>query len=244
MVMNEAALRKLFLAVVLALAVITSEGCRSQGTPAVPPAEGRERRLRDIGKAISEYRRIHGGLSPVVSVPPGIQHSWRAIITPYFANDSWQPDYRVWEDWQSPHNRDALEDRRMQFYFSCPTEFFSFSRPFPYAFTSYLMLVRSSAESDPGTEGSLPPHAVLVVESGRCGIRFAEPRDLHWETLWQGDSPFGEGKLNSLHPGVVKALRVDGEVIDIPKDIGNDELRELLNGTGEEQYGRSLVGSR
>jgi len=32
----------------------------------------------------------------------------------------------------------------------------------------------------------------------------------------------------------VKALRVDGEVIDIPKDVRDTELRELLNGTGEE----------
>ncbi|MHC4178217.1 MAG: hypothetical protein ACYSWU_11965 [Planctomycetota bacterium] len=77
----------------------------------------------------------------------------------------------------------------------------------------------------------MPPDAVLIVECAKSGIKHAEPRDLHWETLWEGDSPFGKGKLNSFHPNVVKALRVDGKVIDISKNISKERLRELLMGT-------------
>ncbi len=99
-----------------------------------------------------------------------------------------------------------------------------------YSFTTYLMLVRPADED--GKTQTLSPDAVLVVESANCGIGIAEPSDLRWETLWEGDSPFGKGKLNSMHPDVVKALRVDGEVIDIPKKIGKTELRKLLNGSG------------
>ena len=77
----------------------------------------------------------------------------------------------------------------------------------------------------------LAPDAVLIVESADCGVEFAEPRDLHWEDLWTGDSPFGKGKLNSHHPNVVNALRADGRVIEIPKDISTGDLRKLLLGT-------------
>jgi hypothetical protein len=82
-----------------------------------------------------------------------------------------------------------------------------------------------------GSIDALPSDAVIVVESAQCGVRWAEPRDLPWDELWKGDSPFGKGKLNSLHPDVVKALQADGKVIDIPKTIGKDELRGLLNGS-------------
>jgi hypothetical protein len=82
-----------------------------------------------------------------------------------------------------------------------------------------------------GAVDSANPNAVIIVESAYCCVKWAEPRDLLWEDLWKDDSPFGKGKLNSVHPGVVKALRADGTVIDIPKDIGKTELELLLNGT-------------
>ena len=46
----------------------------------------------------------------------------------------------------------------------------------------------------------------------------------------RADSPFGVGRLNSRHAKVVKALRADGKVIDIPKDIAKADLRKLLLG--------------
>jgi len=136
------------------------------------------------------------------------------------------------ESWDSPHNLGALPEFGTQIHFSCPAEVRRGPAPFP--FTSYLMLVRSpasSAEKRSAPASSLPPDAVLIVESADCGIKFAEPRDLPWETLWEGASPFGKGKLNSFHPRVVKALRGDGKVIDIPKSIDKQDLQKLLMGT-------------
>jgi hypothetical protein len=76
---------------------------------------------------------------------------------------------------------------------------------------------------------------VVIVESLDSGIEFAEPRDLLWDDLWKGPSPFGPGKLNSPHPDVVKALRVDGKVIDIPKRLSKEETRKLLMGSAATQ---------
>lgn len=214
--------------------VATLAGCGGQkGTPAQPPEEACERYLRDIGDAIAQYTKIHGALPAVVSGPNASEHSWRMAIMPYLdRSDLGKLDYRMYERWDSPHNRDALVERPIQFYFSCPAE--RRNGPFPYPFTSYLMLVRgpgTPSERDEVTVPILPPDAVLIVESACCAIPFAEPRDLAWDDLWKGPSPFGKGMLNSLHPTVVKALRADGKVIDIPKDINGRDLQKLLAGT-------------
>jgi hypothetical protein len=97
--------------------------------------------------------------------------------------------------------------------------------PFAAHYITYLMLVRP----DPTT--TLPDDAVIVVESLGCGIRVQEPRDICLDDLLKSDCPFGIGRLNSAHPEVVKALRADGKVIDIPKDINKGRLRKLLLGS-------------
>jgi hypothetical protein len=96
------------------------------------------------------------------------------------------------------------------------------------------MLVRpdsAALDKNSGDAAPLPDDAVLIVESVGCRIEYGEPRDLRIEALFEGDSAFGVGKLNSLHPRVVRALRVDGKVIDIPKNISREDLRKLLEGT-------------
>jgi hypothetical protein len=195
--------------------------CDSGESPEIPPDKGCEYHLRDIGTAIAKYHRIHKDLPAVVLGPDGLQHSWRALIAPYILERYWEIDYRINESWDSPHNRKTLSNFNLQYSFCCASDRHG---SYPYPYTSYLMLVR------PAKMYPLPSDAILIVESAKSGIKYAEPRDLLWEDLWKGDSPFGIGKLYSLHPKVVKALRVDGKVIDIPKDIDNDSLRKLLQG--------------
>jgi hypothetical protein len=138
-------------------------------------------------------------------------------------------DYRFDEPWDSDHNRTCVLTSTLPSYYTCPLE----SNLAEYPFATYVMLVRPvlpSAEGNVAPGSPLPEDAVIVVESANCAIECGEPRDLDWNILWQGDSPFGLGKLNSFHTGIVKAIRLDGKVIDIPKDISNAELRQLLNG--------------
>lgn len=81
-----------------------------------------------------------------------------------------------------------------------------------------------------GQQQALPPNAVVIVESANCEIGIAEPRDISWDSLWEGRSPYGKGKLNSMHPEVVKGIRVDGTIIDIPKRLDREDLKMFLNG--------------
>ena len=216
-----------------AIAIVGS-GCASSGTPQMPPDRVcGEVLLRTLGEAIVQYRTEHGDLPPVVSRPGGLQHSWRALLAPTWVVRCDHPDridYCFDEPWDSPHNRDALRVSTLFCRYTCPLE----NPTEGYNLASYVMMVRPAVK-DPSTgrlaQPALPDDAVLIVESANCGIEYGEPRDLDWDTLWQGDSPFGPGKLNSLHDGVVKAVRVDGKVIDIPKNLPKEKLRKLLSGS-------------
>jgi hypothetical protein len=185
-----------------------------------------------LGKAIKDYRLKHGDVPQVMSGSGGI-YSWRVLLAPYMlAHTDHQEniDYRFNEAWDSPHNRKTFRNSWLLGSLTCPLE-----NPLgDYPYVSYVMLVRPKA-STPATEhsekASLSSKAILIVESVQCGIEYTEPKDLDWNTLWKDDSPFGLGKLHSLHSSVVKAIRADGEVIEIPKSISKDNLRKLLNGS-------------
>ncbi|NQU23070.1 MAG: DUF1559 domain-containing protein [Candidatus Nealsonbacteria bacterium] len=207
-------------------------GCH-RGAKEASPEVSCHWNLELLGKGVTGYRSAHGELPQVSIGPKGDEHSWRVLVVPcVFPEQSGiTSSYRLDQPWDSEDNRDALWPGFLEnFVHSCPLD------PSPTEdrfFTSYLMLVRPSVRDSETGEmkaASLAPDAVLVVESVNCGIEFAEPRDLPWDDLWEGDSPFGKAKLNSLHRDVVMALRVDGKVIEIPKDITKKDLRKLLSG--------------
>lgn len=194
----------------------------------IPHDEVCRRWLVNLGVAIAEYRDDTDRLPHDIKGPAGFQESWRLRLVPYnqqMRELAEELDYRREEPWDSPHNLQEAELACRGLY-ACWVEWPREERPF----ATYLMLIRPDRQG-PNVAMSLPDDAVLVVESAGCGIGCFEPRDLRWGDLWKGDSPFGIGKLHSRHPDYVRALRVDGEVIDIPKDIDNESLRKLLNGS-------------
>jgi hypothetical protein len=205
-------------------------GCQRPGRQASPETSC-QWNLGYLGKGIAGYRSVHGELPQVFVGPEGYKHSWRTLVVPYVFPEQSATTYHFDQPWDSQNNREALS-RFLDFsVHRCPLDPSPAGHPF---FTSYLMLVRPPVKDSATGEmraAILATDAVLVVESVDCGVQFAEPRDLPWEDLWKDDSPFGKGKLNSLHPRVVKALRADGKVIDIPKDITKEGLRKLLTGT-------------
>lgn len=194
------------------------------------PEDSCERNLQLVAKGIAGYRNAHGDLPQFLVGAKGDKHSWRTLVIPYIFPERSATSYHFDQPWDSSDNRKALWPGFLElFVHRCPLD----PSPGP-SLTSYLMLVRAPVKDSETGEMKTPPlasDAVLVVESVDSGVQFAEPRDLPWDDLWKGDSPFGKGKLNSLHPKVVKALRVDGKVIDIPKDITKEDLRKLLAGT-------------
>lgn len=194
----------------------------------MPHDEVCRRNLTYLGIATTRYRNDTGDLPHDVKSSTGFTESWRLRLIPYYHGimELGKPlDYRCEEPWDSPHNLDKAERVCLLFY-SCWVKWPREERPF----ATYVMLIRPDRQGPNGAM-SLPDDAVLVVESAGCGIGCFEPKDLHWDDLWKGDSPFGVGKLNSRHADYVRALRVDGEVIEIRKDISKEDLRKLLNGT-------------
>jgi len=206
-------------------------------SPETPPDKVCDHRLARLAKAIAEYKTKNGYLPQRIISRTGHSHSWRILIAPYLmSGNSQRFAYRVDELWSSPHNRQQFLNC-VPCAFACPLE----ATRIDYPFVSYLMLDRTKKEDFKGESGEvfdgsrLPDDAVLIVESAFCEIECGEPRDIELESLFAAGSPFGVGRLNSLHPKVVKAIRVDGELIEIPKDLPKEELRKLLAGNATPQ---------
>jgi hypothetical protein len=206
-------------------------GCQHGHREATPEVSCQQN-LELLGKGIAGYRNVHGELPQRFVGPEGDEHSWRTLVVPYVLPGRSPTSYQFDEPWDSQNNRKAFWPGFLEsFVHRCPLDPAPIGDPF---FTSYLMLVRppvKDSETGETRAATLANDAVLIVESVDSGIGFAEPRDLPWEDLWSGDSAFGKGKLNARHSKVVKALRVDGKVIDIPRDISEENLRKLLGGS-------------
>ena len=198
----------------------------------MPPDRVCKLRLQELHEVIMEYRKEHGRLPPPKSSPEGQECSWRVLVAPYITAKWDTPcpfPYQFDKSWDDPHNRKLPLSLLLNA--TCPYE----GDFIGYPFVSYLMLVRPGMEelNSDGAPFELPDDAVLLVESAGCGIEFGEPKDIEIGSLFEGESPFGLDKLNSFHPKAkaVRAVRVDGKVIDIPKDISKEDLRKLLEGT-------------
>lgn len=219
-------------------------GCRA-GAKALPPNQVCSRQLERLGVAINVYRREKGCLPENISGATGFMHSWRTQILPYLPGPlegSRFLAYRLEESWNSANNLKWIS-LRLPLRFSCPLEYQTWKPGCLY--TSYPMLLRRNAghlNRTTPTPTALPDGAVIIVESVGCKIGFGEARDIDIESLFKGDSPFGVGKLNSFHEGFVRALRLDGKVIKIPKDISKEDLRRLLDGEVEGISWTTLAG--
>jgi|YNPNPStandDraft_1061719.scaffolds.fasta_scaffold37350_2 hypothetical protein len=177
-----------------------------------------------IRSSLDWYREENGGRlpPPVVVGPNGQVHSWRVLH-----RECRRRGYRLEEASDSAHNRQVLEEFYKDRWHYCYWDKLASKDP-NQEITSYVMLVRGKDPRcwDPNT---LPRTAVLIVESAGCGIKFPEPRDLLYEDLWKGESPFGPGKLYAGHK-YVHALRVDGAIVLIPQNLPKDKLRLVLDG--------------
>ncbi len=227
--------RGVYLKLGLCLAALSFSSCPNWSGSVAPLSDEEACKrvvLRRLAEGMLRYKEEHGKLPPAVYVDPsGNEHSWQILVLPYLLPEDERKlikTYRFDEPWNSPHNAKIT-----QYYdltrLHCPAE----SSRGVYPFTSYLMLVRSEQPraNDDGTNASaIAEDAVVLVESAHCGVRRYEPKGLDIKTLWQADSPFGKGRLNSDHPNVVMAVRANGEVVSIPKDISKEELKTLLGG--------------
>ena len=190
-----------------------------------------EASLEGVARAIRRYRTTHGALPEHEVLRNGHKHSWRAALADFFfpdnpqASQGLQGGYDFGAPWNSDSNRSSL--RAVSSLFNCIEE----NTSLDYPYTSFVMLLRRSADGNTFiSPNALPPKAVLVIESIDSGIETGEPRDIEIADLFDGNGPFGPGRLNSRHEHHVNAMCVDGSVINIPKNISEDELKKLLAG--------------
>ncbi len=179
------------------------------------------RRLHDLSKAILAYKAEHGELPQSVVGPNGHRQSWRLLLDDlrYVQSDLYRPD----EAWDSAKNLEAIHEMRAAFAFQCRVATtWDLDNPF----TSFVMLVRPGGN----WQADLRPKAVLIVESQWSGIHLAEPRDLEIEAVFSAHHPFGVTRLYSAHEGFVRAICMDGSIIEIPTDLSKQELRDVLEG--------------
>ncbi|MGL6194380.1 MAG: hypothetical protein ACRC2T_06110 [Thermoguttaceae bacterium] len=142
-----------------------------------------------------------------------VQHDWRNRL--YQLNIFDKYNFGCSNPWSTEKN---IQERSPYY---CQEEAGLFTR---ICDTSFLMLTRGDTLMK-----DLPDEAVVVVESVDCGIHWMEPKDLDIETLQNAESPFGIGKLNSYHDGYVYALRKNGEVIKINKDLPKEKVLAILD---------------
>lgn len=213
----------------ISCAVFPLSGCQKYEGREASPEVSCTWNLELVAKALEHYERENGRCPAVVVDETGGPHSWRMHILPFILRQYDGADwflnsfsYRLSEAWDSEHNKSSLHGILVSV-FHCPADEDSWNE------TSYLMLVRPADEN--GNPADVPHNAVVIVESSGCGIGIAQPKDLKWDDLWKGESPYGKGKLNSNHKGVIKAIRADGTIIDIPKNLKRDKLKQLLQGS-------------
>lgn len=225
------------------LGVASSCGRFDSGAAQTPPDIPCDRSLRCIGRWLCLYKEKHGTFPPSTLIDAnGNKTSWRLVLLRSFPEYLSGPQevamaaYKSDQPWNSPENIEWSNAHGGQFHsrFFCQTEAYveeHGARWIDEQFTSYLMVVR---QQDGVEAMPLPESAIVVVECTGCAVSWWKPEDICINTILEADSPFGTGRLNSGHPDFVKAVRADGEVINIPKDITKNDLRDLLDGTHKE----------
>lgn len=211
-------------------------GCApTSSAPESPDDQVCKVNIKTLGTAIASLRAHSGDVKSTIVGPQGHRHSWRVAISPLSQRYNDYFDYHLDEPWNSSYNLKQFQ--RFPTRLTCPSE----SKAFPYPYTSYLMIVRMKTNSAGVKEeiaiNQLPDKAVIIVESAMCRVQLGEPRDIHFDQLFNGYSCFGPGKLNSLHSGFVWAILADGNVIKISKSLSKDDTRRIIEGVSA-RHGR------
>jgi hypothetical protein len=204
--------------------------------------------LKQIVLALLEYERANGHFPPAYIADKNGKpiHSWRVLILPNLDYDSFYKMYDFTERWDSPKNQNVSVSRLPTYV--CPCD------PGADPQTNYVAVVGPDSAwtgakprklADFGKDAS---HTIMLVESARSGVLWAEPRDFSLDSL--SAAMAGSPAISSNHglhehffftygPGVNVAL-ADGSVCYL--SLGNrppDDLRKLLQigGFREEEAG-------
>lgn len=192
--------------------------------------------IKQINLAILTYEQVHHCFPPAYVADGNGRplYSWRVLILPYMEQSDLYKKIRLYEPWDSPHNRSVLQNGALAKLFQCPLA------ENPKDETSYVMIVGPNTISD-------GPHSVryvdmkdgtsntiMVAEIKNSGIHWAEPRDLNCEEMsFRVNDPNGKG-ISSYHRGVANVGLADGSVRSIADNIDPKFLKALTTINGGE----------
>jgi hypothetical protein len=174
--------------------------------------------LHKIGLALRSYHDRYGRFPPAYVVDTSGQpmHSWRVLLLPFLEREDLYKQLRLDEPWNSPHNRAVLDgDRQARTLFSCPCDPDGGDTP---AQASYSMIVGRGTISDGKTAVRLQDmkdgghETILLAESTRSRIHWAEPRDLPFAEMSFRVNDREYPAIRSCHAGGAHILLADGTV--------------------------------
>jgi prepilin-type processing-associated H-X9-DG protein len=203
--------------------------------------------LRQIAAAVFAYRQRYDSFPPpyVADKDGRPMHSWRVLILPFLGRRALYDRYDFGEPWNGPHNL-ALVQTAPQVY-RCPAD-----PPDRRGETSYLMVVGPrtfSTVTGPMQLGEFPDGAVdtiMLVETVRSGVNWAEPRDLPIEQMsFKINGPPSRSidgaarrGISSRHPGGANAAMCDGSVRLLNEWTSAEDVRAMTTIDGGERTGR------
>ena len=224
-----------FIVVILALAVLVA-----LLLPAVPSAREAARRMqcsnhmKQIAVAFNNYHNDHGHFPPAYTVDEDGKplHSWRVLILPYIYQDVLYEQIRLYEPWDSEHNRQF--HTKAPSVFQCPSSRLPEIVHVPAPGGSFYSVIYGAdtafTDSQPTGDADMTggtPNTIVLVER-RTPVNWMDPsREITFETAVRGINVDMMG-ISSYHPEGVNVAFGDGSVRYITKGIDNKILWAML----------------
>ncbi len=194
------------------------------------PREVRSRTIKNltrIGKAINDYVDKYGQFPPraIRGDSGDFGLSWRVAILPQLGYENLHSQFRLYESWDSPHNKQLLDQ--------IPPEFQS-----PERFdttTNYLAVAAPESvflQAEPVAPGAIwdgRANTIIVVEADDThAVEWSRPAD-----LVPTYSDPGKG-LGTLRGDGFLCLMADGKVLRVPPTVKGTALIAFFTFQGEE----------
>lgn len=196
-----------------------------------------EKNLQQIGQALAMYQAANGSLPPAVVYDAAGKpmHSWRALILPYLRDGKYAGRYSYDEPWDGPKNR-KLADWQIEEYV-CPNNP-NFGKK---GITSYVAVVGAQTAFPPGGKSHATTgfadganDTITIVETTTIAPQWSEPKDLDWDTMSFVVNAPHLPSISGRDEEGVHALKADGTVAILPKDLKPLTLKAYLTIDGGE----------
>jgi hypothetical protein len=196
--------------------------------------------LQQLHLALEQYRGHHGSFPPACVADQSGQplYSWTVSILPYIEQPFLYKEMRLYEPWNSPHNR-RFTDTEIRI-FQCPAH-----KSYWYKKNNHIGYI-GVVGPDTAWQGAVgrslseftdgPENTILLFEVASLDIPWAAPPRLDLDQaieLFKKSDPHGPSTRH--HPPNISALFADGSVRSLPATISPETMRALLTINGGEK---------